>query len=152
MAAGFRKAAMKNTTDSRDHYPHFTQVQTRWADNDLYGHVNNVTYYSYFDTVVNLYLIGEGGLDIQDGTTVGVAVETMCKFKKSLAYPETVEAGLRVGKLGNSSVRYEIGIFRQGEREPAAAGHFVHVSVDRASNKPVPIPEKIRSALQAIAA
>ena len=141
---------MNNKTETRDRYPHFTQVQTRWADNDLYGHVNNVTYYSYFDTVVNCYLIDRGGLDIQEGKIVGVAVETMCRFKKSIAYPETVEAGLRVGKLGTSSVRYEIGIFRQGDDEAAAQGHFVHVFVDRASNTPVPIPAPIRAALEAI--
>lgn len=139
-------------TETRDRYRHFLGIQTRWSDNDIYGHVNNVTYYSYFDTVVNCFLIGEGGLDIQQGTVIGVAVETMCRFRKPIAYPDAVEAGLRVGKLGNSSVRYEIGIFRDGEDEAAAWGHFVHVFVDRSSNAPVPIPAPIRKALERIKA
>ncbi len=140
----------KNLIETRDRYPHFMTLQTRWSDNDIYGHVNNVTYYSYFDTVVNCFLIDVGGLDIQTGDAIGVAVETMCKFRQSLAYPEAIDAGLRVGKLGNSSVRFEIGIFRQGEGEASAAGHFVHVFVDRTTNKPVPIPDQIRNALEGI--
>ncbi len=142
----------KNVIETRNRYPHFMTLQTRWSDNDIYGHVNNVTYYSYFDTVVNCFLIDEGGLDIQAGGAIGVAVETMCIFRQPLAYPEAIDAGLRVGKLGNSSVRFEIGIFRQGEDEASAAGHFVHVFVDRATNKPMPVPDKIRSALEAIVA
>jgi acyl-CoA thioester hydrolase len=117
-------------------------------DNDLYGHVNNVVYYSYFDTVVNRYLIDPGGLDIHKGTVVGIVAETQCRFFKSFTYPELVDAGLRVGRLGNSSVRYEIGLFGEGEDAARAEGHFVHVFVDRASNKPVPIPPGIRAALQ----
>lgn len=132
----------------RSHYVEFMPVQTRWMDNDVYGHVNNVTYYSYFDTVVNCYLIDEGGLDITDGKIVGFAVETACRFMKPVAYPEPLEAGLRVGKLGNSSVRYEIGIFKKGEDEPAAAGHFVHVFVDREAGRPTAMPPKIRAALE----
>jgi len=132
---------------TRADYPHFLPIPTRWMDNDLYGHVNNVVYYSYFDTVVNRYLINPGGLDIHKGTVVGIVAETQCRFFKSFAYPEVVDAGLRVGRLGNSSVRYEIGLF--GDEDTARAeGHFVHVFVDRASNKPVPIPAGIRSALQ----
>jgi acyl-CoA thioester hydrolase len=132
---------------TRADYPHFLPVPTRWMDNDLYGHVNNVVYYSYFDTVVNRYLIDPGGLDIHKGTVVGIVAETQCRFFKSFAYPEVVDAGLRVGRLGNSSVRYEIGLF--GEEDTARAeGHFVHVFVDRASNTPVPIPPGIRAALQ----
>ncbi|MFM9849627.1 MAG: acyl-CoA thioesterase [Hyphomicrobiaceae bacterium] len=132
---------------TRAEYPHFLPIPTRWMDNDLYGHVNNVVYYSYFDTVVNRYLIDPGGLDIHKGTVVGIVAETQCRFFKSFAYPEIVDAGLRVGRLGNSSVRYEIGLF--GEEDTARAeGHFVHVFVDRASNKPVPIPPGIRAALQ----
>lgn len=142
----------QDQTETRDRYRHFLGVQTRWSDNDIYGHVNNVTYYSYFDTVVNCFLIAEGGLDIRDGKVVGVAVETMCRFRKPIAYPEAIEAGLRVGKLGNSSVRYEIGIFREGEDEAAASGHFVHVFVDRDSNAPVPIPASIRAALERLMA
>jgi len=132
---------------TRAEYPHFLPIPTRWMDNDLYGHVNNVVYYSYFDTVVNRYLIDPGGLDIHKGMVVGIVAETQCRFFKSFTYPELVDAGLRVGRLGNSSVRYEIGLF--GEEDAARAeGHFVHVFVDRASNKPVPIPPGIRAALQ----
>ncbi len=116
-------------------------------DNDVYQHVNNVVYYSYFDTVINRYLIEAGGLDIQASPIIGIAVETLCRFRKSFAFPETVDAGLRVGHLGNSSVRYEIGLFGAGEDEARAEGHFVHVFVERATNKPVPIPAKMRDAL-----
>ena len=140
----------KENIETRDRYPHFLSIQTRWSDNDIYGHVNNVTYYSYFDTVVNCFLIDQGGLDIETDSVIGMAVETMCKFNKPLAYPEVLEAGLRVGKLGNSSVRYEIGIFQEGAAESAAMGHFVHVFVDRATGKPAPIPDAIRSALEQI--
>ena len=137
-------------TETRDRYPHFMSVQTRWSDNDIYGHVNNVTYYSYFDTVVNCFLIDEGGLDIQQDSIIGVAVETMCNFMKPIAYPEPIDAGLRVGKIGHSSVRFEIGIFRKCDEEAAAAGHFVHVFVDRATNAPVPVPDAIRAVLEPI--
>ena len=140
----------KENIETRDRYPHFLSIQTRWSDNDIYGHVNNVTYYSYFDTVVNCFLIDQGGLDIETDSVIGMAVETMCKFSKPLAYPEVLEAGLRVGKLGNSSVRYEIGIFQEGAAEAAAMGHFVQVFVDRATGKPAPIPDAIRSALEQI--
>lgn len=133
---------------TRAEYPHFLPIPTRWMDNDLYGHVNNVVYYSYFDTVVNRYLIDPGGLDIHKGTVVGIVAETQCRFFKSFAYPEVVDAGLRVGRLGNSSVRYEIGLFGESEGTARAEGHFVHVFVDRASNKSVPIPLGIRAALQ----
>jgi acyl-CoA thioester hydrolase len=133
---------------TRADYPHFLPIPTRWMDNDLYGHVNNVVYYSYFDTVVNRYLIDPGGLDIHKGTVVGIVAETQCRFFRSFAYPEVVDAGLRVGRLGNSSVRYEIGLFGEGDDVARAEGHFVHVFVDRASNKPVPIPAGIRAALQ----
>ncbi len=131
----------------RKDYAHFLAIPTRWMDNDVYLHVNNVVYYSYFDTVINRYLIDEGGLDIQKSAVIGIAVETTCRFRKSFAFPETVDAGLRVGHLGNSSVRYEIGLFGAGEAEARAEGHFVHVFVDRASNKPVPIPAPMRAAL-----
>ena len=133
--------------ETRARYRHFLAIPTRWMDNDIYGHVNNVTYYSYFDTVVNDYLIRAGGLDIHDSPMVGYVVETQCRYRKPISFPEIVEAGLRVGKLGNSSVRCEIAIFRQGEDDAAASGHFVHVWVERASNKPVPIPLAIRAAL-----
>lgn len=132
----------------RADYPHLTTVQTRWMDNDLYGHVNNVTYYSYFDSVVNRYLIDPGGLDIHGGQTIGFVVESQCRFLKAFAYPEAIEAGLRVGKLGSSSVRYELALFGMGEEPARAEGHFVHVFVDRASQRPAPIPEPLRAALQ----
>lgn len=140
----------KAVTETRDRYPHFIRIQTRWSDNDLYGHVNNVTYYSYFDTAVNCYLIEAGKLDIQNGPVIGIAAETMCRFAKPLTYPEMLEAGLRVSHLGTSSVRYEIGIFRQDDNEAAASGHFVHVFVDRETGTPVSIPEVIRAALERI--
>jgi acyl-CoA thioester hydrolase len=117
-------------------------------DNDIYGHVNNVVYYSYFDTVINEYLVRAGGLDIHDGEVVGVCAESHCNFRASLAFPETVEAGLRVRHLGRRSVRYDIGLFKAGADEPAAQGHFVHVFVERASMSPVVIPEAIRAALE----
>ncbi len=120
-------------------------------DNDSYGHVNNVTYYSYFDTAVNEHLIRSGGLDIRDGGEIGIVVETMCRFHRSLSFPDVVDAGLVVTKIGRSSVRYEIGLFRQGEPDAAATGHFVHVWVDRKSQQPVPIPPAIRAALEPLA-
>lgn len=137
-------------TRSRDYYPHLLAIPTRWMDNDIYGHVNNVVYYSYFDTVVNDYLIREGDLDIHEGEVIGIAVETRCSFLASLVFPETVDAGLAVGHLGNSSVRYLIGLFGEGRDTVAAAGEFVHVFVDRKSRKPVPIPRRIRTALERI--
>jgi acyl-CoA thioester hydrolase len=133
-------------SDRRD-YLHVLAIPTRWMDNDIYGHVNNVTYYSYFDTVINAYLIAEGGLDIHGGAVIGVAAESFCRFRRSIAFPQTVEAGLRVGKLGNTSVRYEIGLFVAGEPAIAAEGHFVHVFVDRTTMRPVPIPDGLRAAL-----
>ncbi len=136
----------------RGAYKHFLDIPTRWMDNDVYGHVNNVVYYSYFDTVINRYLIDEGGFDIQSATVIGISPETMCRFYRSFAYPETVEAGLRVGRLGSSSVRYEVGLFGRGETSARAEGHFVHVFVDRATQRPVPIPDLIRSALARIVA
>lgn len=116
-------------------------------DNDIYGHVNNVVYYAYFDTVINRYLIEAGGLDIAAGPVIGLAVETGCRFLRPLAFPEVLDAGLRVGHLGTSSVRYEIGIFQKGRDEPAALGRFTHVFVDRATRRPTPIPPALRAAL-----
>jgi acyl-CoA thioester hydrolase len=132
----------------RADYAHFRAIPTRWMDNDIYGHVNNVVYYSYFDTVINHYLMEAGGLDPRAGQVVGMAVETGCRFHRSLAFPDTVHAGLRIGALGNSSVRYEVGIFRNDEPSACADGHFVHVFVDRASQRPVSVPGPIRAALQ----
>jgi acyl-CoA thioester hydrolase len=134
--------------ETRARYKHFLRMPTRWMDNDIYGHVNNVVYYSYFDTVINRYLIDPGGLDPHNANVIGIAVETMCRFRRSFAFPEDVEAGLRVGHLGKSSVRYEIGLFGAGEDDARAEGHFVHVFVERATNAPVSIPTQIRAALE----
>jgi acyl-CoA thioester hydrolase len=134
----------------RTSYRSFLTVPTRWMDNDAYGHVNNVTYYSYFDTAVNEHLIRAGGLDIRGAPAIGLVVETFCRFHKSLTFPDVVDVGLRVRKLGSSSVSYEIGLFRQGDDDPAATGHFVHVWVDRATGRPTPVPPAVRSALQAL--
>jgi acyl-CoA thioester hydrolase len=130
-------------------YKHIAQVQTRWSDNDIYGHVNNVTYYSYFDSVMNRYLIDSGALDIQNGNVVGFVVESNCKFLSPLAYPDTVTAGLRVGKLGNSSVRYELALWDQVGKL-CAEGYMVHVFVDRQTNRPTPMPGELRAALQSL--
>lgn len=132
---------MTKTQPTRADYRHFRTIPTRWMDNDIYGHVNNVNYYSYFDTAVNQYLIEQGVLDIHHGTTVGFVVETSCAYFRPLAFPDTVAAGIRVTKIGNTSVRYEVGLFRNDETEIAAAGHFVHVYVDRSSGRPVAIPK-----------
>ncbi len=135
----------------RRDYQHFQPITTRWHDNDIYGHVNNVVYYGFFDTAVNNYLIRHGGLDIQSGEIVGFVVSSACDYFASIAYPDVIEVGLRVAKLGNSSVQYELAIFREGEQEASAAGRFVHVFVDRASNRPTPIPPRLRAALEALA-
>ena len=129
-------------------YPHVLTIPTRWKDNDVYGHVNNVEYYSYFDTVINTWLIQEGGLDIHEGGVIGICAESHCEFKGAFEFPEPVEAHLRVGKLGRSSVRYELALFRPGADEPSATGWFVHVFVERASRRPVDIPEPLRAALE----
>lgn len=135
---------------ARDAYPRLRAIPTRWADNDIYGHVNNAAYYGFFDTAVNCFLIEEAGLDIHAGGVIGLVVETGCSYFAPLAYPETVEAGVRVARLGNSSVTYEIGLFRQGDSEPAAQGRFVHVYVDRGTRRPVALPTDMRAALEAI--
>jgi acyl-CoA thioester hydrolase len=128
-------------------YPHVLSIPTRWHDNDVYGHVNNVEYYSYFDTVINRWLITEGGLDIHGGAVVGLCAESHCAFKAPLTFPDMVHAGLRVAHLGRSSVRYEIGLFREDDPEPTAEGWFVHVFVDRADRRPRAIPQALRAAL-----
>jgi acyl-CoA thioester hydrolase len=132
----------------RTHYRHFLEIPTRWSDNDAYAHVNNVVYYSYFDTVVNEYLIARGVLEIERSPVIGLVVETHCNFFAPLAFPQRLHAGLRVGRLGRSSVRYEIGIFAAEATHSAAAGHFVHVYVDRASRQPVELPRALRAALE----
>ena len=136
--------------DQRASYRYFTDITTRWMDNDIYGHVNNVVYYSYFDSVANKYLIEEGGLDIKNSQVVGFVVASNCQYTSPIAYPQAIEAGLRVNRLGNSSVEYGIGIFQQGSSVVSAMGTFTHVFVDRSTDKPVAIPASIRSALEAV--
>lgn len=140
--------SMRDAT--RADYRHLASVQTRWMDNDVYGHVNNVTYYSYFDTAVNQYLIERGVLDIHNGDVVGLVVDTGCSYFRSIAFPDRLQIGVRVAKLGNSSVRYEVAVFREEDEVICAAGHFVHVYVDRESGRPVPIPDNTREALAAL--
>lgn len=136
---------------ARGHYPHAREITTRWMDNDAYGHVNNVVYYAYFDTVVNDWLIREGLLDVEKGELIGLVVETGCRYFEPLTYPETVTAALRVAHVGTSSVRYEIALFGEGRDSAAAQGHFVHVYVDRASRRPAALPEGWRRKLATIA-
>jgi len=128
-------------------YPYFRRIPTRWMDSDVYGHVNNVVYYSYFDTVVNAFLVHEGGLDIESGKVIGLCVESQCRYLSPVAFPDLLDAGLRVAQIGRSSVRYEVAIFRVGERSAAAQGHFVHVFVDRKTRRPVDLPARMRKAL-----
>jgi len=139
--------------EPRSAYRHFSAVPTRWMDNDAYGHVNNVVYYSWFDTAVNRYLIEAGALDVQAGAVIGLVVETRCNYFAPLSFPQQVEAGLRVAHLGRSSVRYEVGLFAPGAAGSAAGGHFVHVYVDRATRRPVELlPDALRRALQPLIA
>ena len=133
-------------------HPHWETITTRWMDNDMYGHVNNVQYYSFFDTAVTTWLVREGGLDPAHGRVIGLCVESQCTFNASLSFPEKVRCGLRVGHVGRSSVRYELVLLAEGSDEPAASGHFVHVYVDRESRKPVAIPAPLREALSALLA
>jgi acyl-CoA thioester hydrolase len=135
---------------SRDAYRHFSSISTRWMDNDAYGHINNVVYYSFFDTVVNRYLIEAGALDVERSPVIGLVVETHCNYFAPLAFPQPVEAGLRVARLGASSVRYEIGLFAAGAPLAAACGHFVHVYVDRATRRPAPLPPLLTHTLQGL--
>ena len=132
----------------RSAYPVFRPITTRWMDNDAYGHVNNVVYYSWFDTAVNAYLIEQGVLDIEKGQTIGLVIETQCNYFEPLAFPQTVDAGIRVAHLGNSSVRYEVGLFAQGAPLTAAKGHFVHVYVDRQTRRPTPLPQALKTVLE----
>ena len=141
---------MKPTPNRRDSYPHHLSIPTRWADNDVYGHVNNSVYYFYFDTVVNRWLIDNGLLDIGKSEIIGLVVETGCSYFAPLSFPETITAGLRVSKIGNSSVRYEIGLFGEGADVAAAQGHFVHVYVNEKTRKPVPISDKMKKTLGVI--
>lgn len=135
----------------RSAYKAFRLIGTRWSDNDIYGHVNNVVYYSWFDTAVNAWLIEQGVLDIHQGGSIGLVIETGCNYFSPIAFPQNVEAGIRVARLGTSSVRYEVGLFAEGAQEAAAQGHFVHVYVDRQSRRPTPLPETLRRVLESIA-
>jgi acyl-CoA thioester hydrolase len=145
-AAMSDKAPPARLADFRHHCP----VTTRWADNDAYGHVNNVAYYAFFDTAVNKWLIAQGALDIERSPAIGIVVETGCRYRKPLSYPQDVVVGLRLARLGTSSVRYELAVFGAGDEEAAAEGHFVHVYVDRETRRPVPVPDGLRRALAAL--
>jgi acyl-CoA thioester hydrolase len=134
----------------RGDYRHFLTIASRWMDNDVYGHINNVVYYSFFDTVVNRYLIESGALDIHRGGVIGLVVETGCQYFAPLAFPDEIEAGLLVERIGRSSVRYRVGLFRAGSEEAAAQGHFVHVYVDRETRRPVPLPAGLLAALERV--
>jgi acyl-CoA thioester hydrolase len=140
----------KPTPNPRTAYRHFRPISTRWMDNDVYGHINNVVYYSYFDTVVNQYLIEKEVLEIERSAVIGLVVETQCNYFSSITFPDTVHAGLRVARLGSSSVRYEVGLFRNDDPLAAAQGHFVHVYVDRFSRRPTSLPDDLRKALSAL--
>lgn len=134
----------------RSAYRVFRAIGTRWSDNDVYGHVNNVVYYSWFDTAVNAHLIEQGALDIHSGEVIGLVIETQCNYFAPLAFPQTVWAGLRVAHLGSSSVRYEVGLFADGEDLAAACGHFVHVYVNRETRRPVPLPDALKKTLETL--
>jgi len=144
------KIVEREAPEARERYPHFLNIPTRWMDNDVYGHVNNVVYYSYFDTVVNEYLIRSGVLDIEKSPVIGLVVETQCRYFAPITFPDEVHAGLRVASLGRSSVRYEIGLFKNDDASAAAQGHFVHVYVERESRRATALPEEMRAALEGL--
>jgi acyl-CoA thioester hydrolase len=131
----------------RDAYRHFEAITTRWHDNDVYGHVNNVVYYAWFDTAVNANLVRRRLLSLGESSVVGIVAENSCRYHASVAFPDRIAVGLRVAHLGRSSVRYELGIFREDDTLAAAEGHLVHVYVDRASMRPVAMPAPVRAAL-----
>ena len=134
--------------ETRSAFAHFHRIETRWKDNDVFGHVNNVVYYSYFDTAVNAFLIEHGVLDLQRSTIVGLVAETQCRYYSSIAFPDTVYVGLRLAHLGTSSIRYEVGLFRNDDLTASAQGYFVHVYVDRETNRPVPMPAALVKAAE----
>lgn len=138
----------KPTSNRRADYRFFSSIPTRWMDNDVYGHVNNVNYYSFFDTAVNKHLIEQGALDIEKSDVIGLVVETQCNYFAPIAFPQTIEAGLRVTKIGSSSVRYEIGLFSEGSDTSVAQGHFIHVYVNRQTNRPVPLPAPLKTVVE----
>jgi acyl-CoA thioester hydrolase len=141
---------MSEAPAMRDAFRHFTVLDTRWMDNDAYGHVNNVVYYSFFDTAVNRWLIAQGVLDIADSAAIGLVIETGCRYFNPMTFPDIVYAGIRVEHIGNSSVRYGVGLFRNDDAAAAAVGHFVHVYVDRGTRLPTPIPANVRAALDGL--
>ncbi|MGD9837100.1 MAG: acyl-CoA thioesterase [Afipia sp.] len=130
--------------DLRSGYAYFQLMTTRWMDNDSYRHMNNTTYYSFFDSIVNQYLIENGALDVEKSEVIGLVAETMCRYFRSVGFPSRLDVGLRASHIGNSSVRYEVALFRGDDNEASAQGHLVHVYVERASGRPVPIPEKLK--------
>jgi acyl-CoA thioester hydrolase len=140
----------KPEPEGRAAYKAFRSITTRWMDNDVYGHVNNVVYYSWFDTAVNATLIEQGVLDIHQGQTIGLVIETQCNYFAPLAFPQTIDAGIRVARLGTSSVRYEVGLFAEGQALSAAKGHFVHVYVDKQTRRPVPLPAPLKAFLETL--
>lgn len=140
-------SAARPQPQAREAYRAFRHISTRWMDNDVYGHVNNVVYYSFFDTAVNGHLIDAGALQIETSPVIGLVIETQCNYFAPLSYPQAVEAGIRVAQVGRSSVRYEVGLFAAGEPLSAAAGHFVHVYVDRATRRPTALPDPLLQAL-----
>jgi acyl-CoA thioester hydrolase len=150
MNTASRPSAPRPQPLPRSAYRAFRAIGTRWSDNDVYGHVNNVVYYSWFDTAVNAHLIEQGALDIHAGPVIGLVIETQCNYFAPLAFPQTVWAGLRVAHLGSSSVRYEVGLFADGEDLAAACGHFVHVYVDRETRRPVPLPDVLKTTLETL--
>lgn len=142
--------SIRDAASTREGYPHFSSITTRWMDNDIYGHINNVLYYSFFDTAIADYLVAEGGFEFATADVIGFAVESNCRYRRPLAFPQRIHMGLRVAHLGRSSVRYELGVFADDEPEAAADGYFVHVFVNRQTNEPSPIPAHIRSALERV--
>ncbi|MFV5374759.1 acyl-CoA thioesterase [Acinetobacter calcoaceticus] len=138
----------KPVLKTRDQFKFFLDIQTRWADNDIYGHVNNVTYYSYFDTAANALLIQKTGFDIHQSQSIGLVVDSACSFFQELSFPEIIQVGVAIGKIGNTSLRYELAIFKQGQEQASAQGHFVHVFVDRETRKTVQISESTRDVLE----
>lgn len=141
---------MPKQASTLEQYPFFHTIQTRWMDNDVYGHVNNVIYYSFFDTAVAVFLTSKAGLDYINGSSVGLVIETSCTYFEAIAFPDVVRVGVRVAKLGNSSVRYELAIFKNDQITASAQGYFVHVYVNKQTQRPVPIPEQARRALSRI--
>ncbi|MDV2440159.1 thioesterase family protein [Acinetobacter gerneri] len=138
---------MKPTIKTREQYHFLFPIQTRWADNDMYGHVNNVTYYSYFDTAANALLIQKAAFDLRNSKIIGLVVDSACSFLQELSYPEIIEVGVAIKKIGTTSLTYDLAIFKQGQNEASAQGHFVHVFVDRETRKSIPIPVEMRDAL-----